>query len=365
MGDRLARQSNIELLRIFAAFGVIILHINNLFLGGRYGVIEDGSKLQFLVILSESISICAVNLYVLITGYFMRDSKKISLKKPINLLAQFLIFELFFYLVKELPKGEGFSITVFVKYFTPAYWFVFVYIALYFVSPYLNLMWKHLEDKGKRRLLVTLVALFSVYPIICEFIENIPLFGGTTDSSGEPVDILHGISTVGLFGSQSGYTIVIFVLMYLIGCFIRDKEESLASIKMSRLIILLILNIALIVGWTYIQRMMLGSDIISTVGWHYDNPLVISEAVILFLIFRKLDIKNSRLINTLAAASFATYLIHINLLEYVKIEAFMGIGMLSLAMYVLLSLVVIYLISFAFYEIYSLVTRPVWSHLGG
>lgn len=41
MADRSARQSNVELLRIFAACGVIILHYNNPLLGGGFDLVTD------------------------------------------------------------------------------------------------------------------------------------------------------------------------------------------------------------------------------------------------------------------------------------------------------------------------------------
>ena len=76
MSKRADRQSNIELLRIFAACGVIILHYNNAKIGGGYAAVEDGSLNQGIMTFFELLFICAVNLYVLISGYFMRSSMK-------------------------------------------------------------------------------------------------------------------------------------------------------------------------------------------------------------------------------------------------------------------------------------------------
>ena len=59
------RQSNIELLRIFAACGVVILHYNNMGIGGGFGAVSDGSMNQFILMTMEMMAICAVNLYVL------------------------------------------------------------------------------------------------------------------------------------------------------------------------------------------------------------------------------------------------------------------------------------------------------------
>ncbi|MBR1833107.1 MAG: hypothetical protein IJ784_11860 [Ruminiclostridium sp.] len=49
---------------------------------------EDGSINQAIMTFFETVFICAVNLYVLISGYFMRNSTKRDLIKPIELLAQ-------------------------------------------------------------------------------------------------------------------------------------------------------------------------------------------------------------------------------------------------------------------------------------
>ena len=110
------RQTNIELLRIFAALSVILLHYNNASLGGGFYYVDEGSKNQFLMCLLEVICICAVNIYVLISGYFMKDSMKRNLMKPVKLLLQFLIFESIFFVVNEfIILGSKFSIRLFIS----------------------------------------------------------------------------------------------------------------------------------------------------------------------------------------------------------------------------------------------------------
>ena len=61
-----ARNSSIELVRILAMCGVVLLHYNNATLGGglTYAVGANRAVLMLL----ESLFICAVDLYVLISG---------------------------------------------------------------------------------------------------------------------------------------------------------------------------------------------------------------------------------------------------------------------------------------------------------
>ena len=59
------RQSNIELLRIFLMLGVIILHYNGV------GALYSAHGINYLIVIGlESLCICAVDLFMLISGYF-------------------------------------------------------------------------------------------------------------------------------------------------------------------------------------------------------------------------------------------------------------------------------------------------------
>ena len=62
------RQSNIELLRIISMLGIIVLHYNNSDMGG--GFLHAVGLNRFILMFLESIFICGVNLYILISGYF-------------------------------------------------------------------------------------------------------------------------------------------------------------------------------------------------------------------------------------------------------------------------------------------------------
>ena len=69
MDKRRDRESNIELLRILAMFGVIILHYNNPSIGGL-SFVKYGSLNYWFLNIAESIFVCAVNLFMIISAYF-------------------------------------------------------------------------------------------------------------------------------------------------------------------------------------------------------------------------------------------------------------------------------------------------------
>ena len=355
MGVRAGRKSNIELLRIFAACGVIILHYNNGKIGGGFAAVEEGSLNEAIMTFFEALFICAVNLYVLITGYFMRDSLKRDLLKPVQLLAQLFIIETVFFLIKEIPHIHE-QENIFKKllsYYTPSYWFVFVYIALYIISPYINLVWKKLDKRNKRIFLSFSVLLFSIISILTDIFQY------------HYKENVYGASFISIYGSSEGYTIINFVLMYLIGCYLRGLEEEGRKYKSIKLFILLVINIFAVFGWVLLDRALTEKNIFATPAINYNNPLVISAAILLFLLFKNMNIGSNRVINKLAEASFPAYLIHINLLEYCNIINMVNGNTGLLILHIIGTAVVLYVISFLIHMIYDLLTKPVFKRISG
>ena len=78
-----------------------------------------------------------------------------------------------------------------------------------------------------------------------------------------------------------------------------------------------------------------------------------------------MKIKNNKIINSLAAASFPTYLIHINLIYGFYFDFFISSGPFIFVIYMLGSLVAVYLICFVIFMIYDLITKPLFRFISG
>lgn len=359
MIEQTKRQSNIELLRIFAALGVVILSYNDSSLGGGFAFVEDSSFNEFIMVVFESLFICVINVYVMISGYFNRDSVKRDVLKPIKSITMFLVFELAAYLIKELPKGEPFSFKTLFGYFSPSYWFIFLFFALYLISPFISLLWSHMKLPAKKALLGVFITLFSVYPFVWDVISHLNKYSFWNEPSLN--GIIQGISPISLFGADKGYTLINFILMYLIGCYLRDKIDNGLKERPGNLLVILGVNLVLIVCWTFADRMFTGFDLQTTVCWNFENPLIIIESVALFMFFNSLKIKSNKVINALAAGVYPTYLIHINLLEYLQIERFVQSGTAIMVLHMLGSMFGLFLVSFVIYTLYELLTRPLFN----
>lgn len=79
------RESGIELLRILAACGVILLHYND---GKAFKWVESNTINQYLLFGIESLCICAVDLFMVISGYFLGTTQKRKAIKPVELILQ-------------------------------------------------------------------------------------------------------------------------------------------------------------------------------------------------------------------------------------------------------------------------------------
>ena len=80
MAIKKERSSGIDLLKIFCMFGVIILHYNNSTIGKAFTYAPLHSMRSYMLYFLQTVSISAVDVFVLISGYFMCKSSKVDLK---------------------------------------------------------------------------------------------------------------------------------------------------------------------------------------------------------------------------------------------------------------------------------------------
>lgn len=336
------RQSGIELLRVCTMLGVIILHYND---GRAFVYVSEGGLNQYILYFLESICICAVDLFVLISGYFLCTTEKRSLGKVVELFVQVIFYKGIWYILMSGLGYTEFSVKLLIRAIIPNNYFVMLYSALYVISPYINIVLKNLNRSMKKKLLITMLLLFSVYPILADAVEEIL-----------ETEIM-GLSTVGAWGSQSGYTIVNFILMYLIGAYIRLENIRL---RKRNSVLIGLLMVCGIFGWSIANEYTLVHGIRS--AWCYHNPFVIALAVVLFLCFKEMNFY-SKWINELAKAAFTCFLIQGLFLDYVNIESAVSSSWWKMLLHIGIVAIGIYLASYVIYKIYDWMMRKLMSYL--
>ena len=279
------RESNFEVLRCIFMFMVVLVHYNAESMGKAFLYVQPNTINYYLVYFMESMAIIGTNGFVLLTGYFSWKKEKLSLRKPFGLLLYVVAYNVLFFVLDMLILGNPFSLRSFVFSFIPKNWYITLYVALVLISPFINRLLKTLSKKSLFVLVGLMFAIFSVWPTILDITNG--MLG---------IDV-SGMQTITLTSSGSGYSIVNFVMLYIIGAAI-SKFDLLKHHLMWD-----ILAYVLFTCCIFLQQLKLCA------GWSYANPFVILSCVAFFNIFRKIHIK-SVFVNHFAQASLGVFLIH-------------------------------------------------------
>lgn len=344
------RQSNIELLRIMAIIGVIVLHYNNVSIGGGLLYVEKDSLNFYILYFLESLFICSVDLFMLISGFFMCSGKSVSLWKPIKLITQVIAFSVVLYIARLFVTGDVLSVKSLAGRFVPANYFVILYCCVYILSPFINFALEKLNEKIFKNLMICLFLLFSFYPTFVDLLAGLC-----------KRDTIIGLSSIGMYGSQWGYNIVNFILLYITGAYAKKFEPIIKETTIKQLLLLLIICVLTLATWA---RMNLLLDIYpGHNAWEYCNPIVIHESIIIFLIFRKIDIGANKVINKVAECVFSVFLLHGVFMKHIRIEWFVNGSAIVMLLHILGSSVLIYMICSICHFIYSCVEKNVFGIL--
>ena len=287
------RKMNFELLRIIAMLMIIALHY-----WGKSGFIDAATPSTpgyFLAWSIRSVCYCAVNCYVLITGYFMIGTS-FKPSKLIRLWLQVFEYTIVFYFIACFMGISSFSLLGLGKCFFPitteAYWFVTKYLLLYAISPFLN---KYIESCDKKTLSNTCIVLLTVFSIIPTFL----CFCDFTNI-------------------ENGYSLIWFVTLYFVAAYIRLYGIKLIDCKwkcLAGLAINVIILFSVKIGLYYLTEKVLGKADFTNLLFRYNTVFVFGAAISLFGFFRNVSINNTKMkciIGCLSPATLGVYLIHLN-----------------------------------------------------
>ena len=212
-----------------------------------------------------SLCVCAVDTFVIISGYFLI---RFSVKRLLLFLLPISFYQLIIGLFYEELSLSPFN-----------YWFVPPYVALMLLAPFLN---KGLVSVTTKQLTLILCIIFLCFIL--------------------PLNSVSGMN---------GKNTFMFVCLYLIGHYIRTNYEVVRKIPNWIYFILFIIVVILIYFETILITLKIGFQGTQTLSYSYDNILIVFAAVFLFIFFSKLKI-NSKLVNWIGKSSFFVYIISEN-----------------------------------------------------
>lgn len=296
MAELKERNYSIDALRVLSMLMIVSLHSIS------HGIVETtwwgGVSLYSLLFqFVTGLSVVSVNVYVLISGYFLVYEKfRISKVWKIAIETLFYSWAIFGILYKNgviQASGKEILAAIFPVSYNE-YWFVSAYVAMYLLSPIVNVFLKNISQRQHLGVIIILVSIFCIWSDIMPF--------------SHPMGVLPG-----------GYSLVWFVTLYIIAAYIRKYiNESRWHVWSIRIYILcafiLVLIWAIIVSLASRLGIELPNDI-TGYYYSYNSVPVLLGSLALFQYFRGISINGSfakKLIVFFAPLTFGVYLIHDN-----------------------------------------------------
>lgn len=282
--EKKERSSNFELLRIICM--LLILAYHYCIHGNHHSIFKtDITVNQVISIIFGSWGLLGVDCFIFISAYFLIGSERFNTKKLLKLLLQTTFYSTVFAIVLIVSNKAKISSQDMLKsVFSPIYnlyWFVTAYCLLYVIYPFLNRIIYGIPAKNLGRLLLILTLFIPIY---------------RTYISQAPIDAF-----------------LFFIYLYLIMGYLKQTPKNWFEVRAKKGFILTTLFI------------ILYNIVVSAIGTYFNipnmqahafrfatrySPLMVLDAIFLFYVFKNLQIKASKIINTLASATLGIYLFH-------------------------------------------------------
>lgn len=285
------RKSNMELLRIISILMIISFHCA--FKSGFS--FEPGFSVNKLIVKTFwMFGELGVNLFVLISGYFMVNSH-FKWKKVIRLLLEvqfyhwgkvFIGCKLGLYALYEWRDilFTFFPITL------ENYWFISAYIILYILSPYFNILIQSMDKKTYQKLLFTVLFIYSGIPSVFGFFFN------TTETM--------------LYYNR----LVWMIIIYFLGAYMQKYGSSITKSKKSAMKMILISFAVLIASILIIDKFQGFFAMLGTTEpaffWPPNTLPMVFLSIGIFCLFLQMEVPYKFTINKLASTTLGIYLMH-------------------------------------------------------
>lgn len=291
------RQSNLELLRIFSMFLIVMHHFS--VHGGIPLVLENQSISPNLVLgqFFYCFGKVGVNLFVMITGYFL-ITRLGKLSSFLKLVITTFFYSVTLFLICSVFSGGG-TFFEFIKALLPLtsnqYWFITAYCSLFLLSPLITQILTQLDRKIYAYILV-FVAIFASF---------IPTFIGAI--LGKAIFLYYCSD---LLWFMFIFSLAGFIRLYVKTEFIKNQYLVLA------LAVMLLGTVALIVISDLLMQAGVSFFGHWSVFFSLNSCATLIFSVLLFLLFVKTKIRSNNFINKWAMSVLGVYLLHDN--SYVR-----------------------------------------------
>ncbi len=296
------RMANLELLRCLAMMMIIVLHYL-----GKGKLLPDlaGDSMELTGIVAwilEAFCIVAVNVYMLISGYFLCTSN-FKLSRLLQLWLQVWMYSAGVGLIATvtgiIPRAEIDTHTLLTMLFPISmghYWFMTAYIFLYLLLPLLGVGLRKMTKGQMQVTLVLLLLVFSVTKTVLPF---------RLEEDGNGYDCLW-------------YVCVFVAAAYIRRFGVRFLESKARALVLYVVLCLGIVAEAFVLRWFYLRTGSFG--LILKISMEYNHLFPFLAAVGLFGLFLNSEVRGrlAGIVTKAAPYTLGVYLLHENIgLRYV------------------------------------------------
>lgn len=290
------RMANLELLRCAAMMMVIVLH----FLG-KGGLLtplaEEQTAVSILAWVLESFCIVAVNVYMMISGYFLCESS-FKLSRLLQLWLQVEFYSLtvgvvgaLTGVVQETAVDTHYYVTLLFPVSMEHYWFLTAYIYLYLLLPFVGMAVRRMTKEQLKAAIAVLLIAFCV---------------------------LKSVLPVRLDMDEKGYDCLWYLCVFLIAAYIR-RFGCPALEKKGRGVLLYLIGALLVFGEAFaLHTVYMKSgrlELILGISFEYNHLFVLLASLGLFAAFLRVNLGEAfgKIVVKIAPYTLGVYLLHENL----------------------------------------------------
>lgn len=280
------RISSIELLRILAMIMIVAHHLS-----AHSKIVWDSGEVIFNEIWIRFLFTggkIGVNIFVLISGYFLVRSKSFKFIKLVKLIGTVFFYSIVIYVIMICTFDINLNYKDLIKICMPItyniWWFASSYVILYLFHPFIN---KIIDKLDKITYKSLLILMFFCQSVVSTF----------TGQAWQNNDILW------------------FIFLYMFAGYIyKWRKDNVLDFKKGTkyalLVSLLTFSVTIVLEYISIKYSSLSEDTLYLYNLYYIPSFIV--AVLLFLSFKDLELKNNKVINHIAITTFGVYLIHDN-----------------------------------------------------
>lgn len=152
--------SSLNLLKIIAIFMIVIFHC--VYKGIEFAKLPEYNK--FLYYIFFHFGELGVNIFMIISGYFLINKNQIEKKKIFKLIFEIYLYSFIAIAILFLFNKYTFDIKDIFPVNFSYYWYITDYLIIYIFSTYINKLANNINQNEYKKLLILFILLFSLFP---------------------------------------------------------------------------------------------------------------------------------------------------------------------------------------------------------